>query len=167
MYGRLPRTSVPYIPDKLMPREIDKEKVRERDDMYKEKMAYFYDRKNGAKENQPLIPGEPVRVRTDNMKNWSTTGTITEHVAPRSYNVTTDQGTYRRNANHVMPDKSAMQTSTTPPPEAEATVPTTVVNLSDSTTVKPSDQSSGYTTRSGRAVKPINRLTLEMQCVKD
>ena len=50
VYGRLPRTNV-CIPDKLLPREIDKEKIREHDDMYKEKMAFFYDRKNGVKRN--------------------------------------------------------------------------------------------------------------------
>ena len=110
--------------------------------------------KMGLKETQPLAPGETVRVRTDNEKSWCTVGTVTDQVAPRSYNVATDQGTYRRNAKHIMPDKGIEKANITS--EAKINVP---VNLPDKT---PTIQRSGYTTRSGREVKPVEKLTLEM-----
>ena len=169
MYGRLPKTSVPCIPEKLLPKEIDRERVRERDDSYKEKMAFFYDRKNGVKETQPLIPGEAVRVRTDNEKSWSTTGTITEQVAPRSYNVSTSQGTYRRTTQHLMSDKSAEQTNSMLLSGTERNVPTNSVTVNNGATenaiANAHSQDSGYITRSGRTVKPVNKLTLEMNCL--
>ena len=165
MYGRIPRTSVPCLPEKLLPRLVDAKIIRERDDAYKEKMAYFHDRKHGVRETQPLIPGEPVRVRVDNEKSWQTSGTITEQVAPRSYVVTTDQGVYRRNAKHIMPDKSAEQTSAASPanPPLES-VPMQIPANSIVTNVAVSDQNSAYTTRSGRAVKPVTKLNLEIRC---
>ena len=81
-----------------MPTPIDTESMRERDNAYKEKMAYFDDQKHGTKETQPFVPGEQVRVRTDTEKSWQTTGTVTKQVAPRSFLVSTGQGTYRRTA---------------------------------------------------------------------
>ena len=153
MYGRLPQTSNPCIPNNLLPREIDREEVRERDDRYEEKMAFFYDRKNGVKESQPLAPGEPVRIRLDHEKSWSTKGNVVEQTAPRSYNVSTDNGGYRRSAKHLVLDKSAEQASSTVAPELPTT---TTSNLSVGT----NGNDSGYTTRSGRVVKPASKMNL-------
>ena len=166
--GDYRKTSVPCIPNKLLPSEIDKEELRKRDGTYKEKMSYYFDRRNGLRNTQSFTRGETVRVGNDNEKSWSTTGTVTQQVAPRSYIVSTDQGSYRRNAKHVMLDKgiekpcsSIVDNETS---EArDSNVPSAYVNLS--TNVGRSEQpnhSTGYVTktRSGRLVKPVNKLTL-------
>ena len=185
MYGRTPRTSVPCIPDKLVPKPVDTESMRDRDDAYKEKMAYFHDRKHGVRETQPFVPGEQVRVRTDNEKSWQTTGTVTEQVAPRSYIVSTDQGTYRRTAKHIMTDKSAKQTCASPtkPPPPEIVPPQTTAKPPSVTNPVPPEapvsspsvangnpavplvRNSEFTTRCGRTVKPVKKLNLEVRRV--
>ena len=79
---------VPQSREKHLPSPVDTSIMRERDNAYKEKLAYFYERKHGTRETQPFVPGEQVRrVRTDTEKSWQTTGTVTKQVAPRSYSV--------------------------------------------------------------------------------
>ena len=148
-------------------------------------MAYFYDRKHGTKKTQPFVPGEQVRIRTDNEKSWQTAGTVTRQVAPRSYIVSTDQGTYRRTAKHIMSDKSAKQSisNTSPtqsaPPQNDSTsqtdaetrsvidtAPPVATEKSENTVtpVNPIANNPEFpTTRSGRAVKPVNKMNLEIQ----
>ena len=160
-------------------------------------MAYFYDRKHGTKETQPFVPGEQVRVRTDTEKSWQTTGTITKQVAPRSFLVSTGQGTYRRTARHIMTDKSAGQPISNapptqpPPPQSDDDAsnantetrnvtsaappeePTTTNNvvsqrvMNENTTTPVTNNSQFPTTRSGRTVKPVSKLNLEIQRIDE
>ena len=113
--------------------------------------------------------GEAARVRTDNEKSWSTTGSITEQVAPRSYNVSTSQGTYRCTTQHLMSNKSAEQTNSMPLAGTERNAPTNSAIVNNSATenaiASAHSQDSGYIIRSGSTVKPINKLTLEMNCL--
>ena len=71
------------------------------DNKYKERMAYFYNWKNGVKVSQLFIPSEGVHLCTEKEKDGSATGTITEQVGSRSCNVDTGQGTYRHTAQHM------------------------------------------------------------------
>ena len=178
LYGRLPRTKVPCLPQKLASSHHDPEEVRASDDRYKERMAESYDRRHGVRAKNPMMPGERVRLRA-NEKDWSTTGIIKEQVAPRSYIVTTDNGgEYRRTSNHILNDYS----DRIPPPMA--TTPTAPDPTTDTDTAPapngpppgrpPSEPNAETpiqgdhphrrtTTMSGRTVRPVTRMSLEIK----
>ena len=98
-FGRKIRTRLPSIRESLLPRDSE---VRQRDAEVKCRQKLDYDRHHGVKTLPPLIPGDTVRIMTDNEKpGWTQPGTVTERCHNRSYIVSTPSGTFRRNRKHL------------------------------------------------------------------
>ncbi|XP_064595725.1 uncharacterized protein K02A2.6-like [Liolophura sinensis] len=100
--------------------------------------------------------GDTVRVKLDNEKGWVTTGIDTDKLpTPRSYNIETSRGKYRRNRKHLKPAPGITYEMT--PPEVDP--------LDDYMQETPivgnqpqANQHSGReVTRSGRVVRPPKR----------
>jgi hypothetical protein len=69
--------------------------------MAKESYSRQYNRHHGARPLAPLLPGDVVKIKTDD-KNWSNQGVVTGQAnTHRSYKVNTPSGTYRRNRRHL------------------------------------------------------------------
>lgn len=163
LMGRQIRTTVPTIDRHLEPKWPDMAAVRLQDKTSKENHAYYYDRHHGAAKLPELVTGQQVLVRTGLDKSWSTPATVVEPAdTPRSSIVMTDSGSiYRRNRRHLqlVPD--------TPPSVVEPPSPQgiPVGEPGGEKGINPNDHSfapdPAYgTTKSGRAVKPVNRLNL-------
>ena len=150
MLNRRMNTLVPCLPENLLPRMQNTQTIRSRDDTYRERMANNYDRRNHTKPLDSLAPGEIVRIRTDKMDSWENQGRVVKQVAPRSYEVETSNGTYRRNRKHLMLDKSDGTETVLPETEPQQ-------QIKNSETEMKSDQ---VVTRSGRVVKPVNKMNI-------
>ena len=89
--------------------------LREKEERFRKQLKQNYDHHHGVCDLPPLTPGDSE-------------GSVGEEVAPRSYEVTTAEGTYRRNRRHLIrtqnnvteqrnaDNKSADNTSETDPP---------------------------------------------------
>ena len=98
MMGRHLRTTLPVPSATLEPSWPDRETILARDGKYKLNSSKYHDQRHGAKPLQPLHPGNPVLVKTDEQKGWSEKGIVQgEADAPRSYNIETKSGMQRRN----------------------------------------------------------------------
>ena len=72
-----------------------------------------------TRELNELPVGSPVRVQDQSTKDWGTLAHVTDHVGPRSYEVTTSDGAVlRRNRQHIKP--SVMCDAPKLPPEESA-----------------------------------------------
>ena len=107
LIGRRLRSTVPMIPLLREPRVPDYSEVVKKDAINKRKQKSNFDTNHGAIDLTPLSPGDRVWVR-----NRGSESTVVTEAAPRSYEVQTPDGTYRRNRRHlvVLPHTS----STTP-----------------------------------------------------
>ena len=96
--GRRLRTTLPVAPHVLKPiREFPN--LREKEELYKEKMKQYYDRRHNARELAPLKPGESVLIKDQNKP------AIVQREAenaPRSYLAESAQNTYRRNRHDLI-----------------------------------------------------------------
>ena len=86
------RTTVPISRKQRMPQVLDPVSVRARDEQIKARQKCNFDDHRGARELPPLIPGDTVWV-----PDRGTEARVEEEVAPQSYEITTGDGTYRRN----------------------------------------------------------------------
>ena len=101
LMGRRCKTVIPCLPTLLEPRystRTDEQNMKRR----KAKQAYYYNR--NSRKRVPIVPGEMVRMRLPNQKEWSA-GRCIEEVAPRSYNVQVGDSLYRRNRNQLFATK--------------------------------------------------------------
>ena len=104
LFGRNIRTRLPCIQSHLLPRVLPRDtEVRERDATVKCKQRLYFDKHHGARPLPVLMPGDTVRIMTDNSvkPGWAQPGTMTEKCHDRSYIVSTPSGTYRRNRKHL------------------------------------------------------------------
>ena len=131
-FGRELRTTLPCLPSSLQPRLVDRDAVRERDTRNKLASKASFDRRHGAKELPELLPGDTVLQKLDNEKKWSDPATVIRQVAPRSYEIRSARGLYRRNRRHLMrtsrPIPQPVQISLpsipfTPPPTPSPVLP--------------------------------------------
>lgn len=108
LMGRELRTKLPSLPSNLDPNWPDLQKIRDNDAEYKLLCKQHYDRRHGARQLPPLNTGDQVRLKLDADKTWEVRGkVVTEHQLPRSFEIQTDRGTFRRNRRHLKPDYSA------------------------------------------------------------
>jgi len=161
MLGRQIRTTLPVLPKHLEPSWPRRETVQANDSQAKATQQHYHDVRASLHPLRPLEPGEKVLLRTDNENMWGTTATVAATAdTPRSYIVTTEHGTtLRRNRRHLRPIDTEQQLPTndgplgvsqTPPGTEDTTPATEDSDLCHST----------VTTRSGRTVRPVQRLDL-------
>ena len=104
MIGREIGTLLPTLESNLKPVSVNYEAVAESD--VKSKTAYrqFFDKRHGVRALPELQPGDAVRVKPDQQKEWKTPGVvIAKSSVPRSYVVKTPQSIVRRNRRHLRP----------------------------------------------------------------
>ena len=136
LMGRLLRNTVPTTRDQLQPQLIDPASVRRRDEHNKERQRKNFDNHRGARELPQLQPGDSVWL-----PDKKVAGKAGEVVAPQSFNVLSEDGSYRRNRRDIirLPD---------PPAPAE--------NMSQNT--RSPDESPEPLRRSTRDSRPPNRF---------
>lgn len=115
LMGRKIRTTVPVIPSQLSPNGADLEKVKKREQSYRQKQKLNYDKRHRAHDMPSLQPGDHVWV-----KDIQQRGTVVSTAdTPRSYIIEISGGKLRRNRYHC---------SRTPvAPESQVTIPHTSV----------------------------------------
>ena len=101
-YSRNLRTTLPCLPSTLEPRTVNKEAIRDRDTRSKLSNKLNFDRRHGSKELPELLPGDTVLQKLDNEKQWDNPATVVKQCAPRSYEIQSSKGLYRRNRRHLM-----------------------------------------------------------------
>lgn len=132
LMGRKLRTSLPSAPSTLEPKLVNTQELK-RWERRRTQQKSNYDRRRGARQPEPLRRGDIVWIT--NQQKQSVVQSAAE--SPRSYFVDTDTETPRRNRFHLKPM-----------PGADLTQESSVPDIGQDT----------YTTRSGRVVKPVNRL---------
>ena len=146
--GRKLRTTLPVVPDKLIPKLSDLAKLRVTEAETKRKQVAQYNQRHRASNLSELEPGETVYI-PDYKENAVV---INKTPQPRSYLVETDGGSFlRRNRKHLTPDPNQKSPSPikSPPPAAPVPEP------------KAPPSTMEKTTRSGRKVTPLKRLGFE------
>jgi transposase InsO family protein len=118
MMGRQIRSTIPVLPDTLVPEWPDLVQVAEKDRQAKRTYEHYYNKHHGVRPLTNLQPGDTVRVKFDTEKGWNRSGVVRQPAAtPRSYIVETPNGSYRRNRRHLQ------QTATVPtlpnPPDSD------------------------------------------------
>ena len=148
LMGRKLRTTLPVVPDKLIPKLPDLAKLRVTEAETKRKQDAQYNQRHRASNLSELEPGETVYI-PDYKENAVV---INKTPQPRSYLVETDGGSVlRRNRKHLTPDPNQKSPSPikSPPPAAPVPEP------------KGPPSTMEKTTRSGRKVVPPKRLGFE------
>ena len=132
-YGRNLRTTLPCLPVSLDPCLVNKEAVKDRDTRSKLSSKANFDRRHGAKELPELLPGDTVLQKLDNEKEWSDPATVIKQCAPRSYEIRSSKGLYRRNRRHLMrtsrPIPQPVQISLPSVPLTQPTTPDPVLPM--------------------------------------
>ena len=100
-FGRRLRTTLPTLPKTLLPRTVDPDTVRRRDETAKARQAKYHDSRHGARPLFELQPGDPVLVKKEGEKSWNQPATVHSKCAPRSYIIQTPNGHLRRNRRHL------------------------------------------------------------------
>ena len=120
------------------------------DAINKGKQKSNFDTHHGAIDHTPLSPGDRVWV-TDRGSD----ATVVTEAAPRSYEVQTPDGTYRRNRRHlvVLPHTS----STTPSSDEGSAESKSMPRLTEGSDTCESNDEQPVLRRSGRASKPPDR----------
>lgn len=96
--GRQIRTTVPIMAKVLEPKLPNHATVKKADDKAKRGYKESFDRRNGARELPPLQPGDWVRTKLDNEKQWTTEAkVVSKDQSPRSYIIDTGGRRLRRN----------------------------------------------------------------------
>ena len=100
MLNRRTRTLLPTAASLLEPRHVDIKSERSKLRICQDKQAIYYNR--SAKDLPPLCEGDVVRMKPFKLgeKKWNK-GVIQHRLDERSYEVETDDGTYRRNRMHL------------------------------------------------------------------
>ena len=89
---RMLQTTLPNTKENLTMMTVDREAIRDREERGKDMAKKNHDERHQAKHLSTLSPGQRVWIR-----DMEATGTIGRQVAPRSYTVSTNNGTIRRN----------------------------------------------------------------------
>ena len=101
LMGRKIRSTLPEVPQNLLPQWQYLEAFREADKAHKEKQKQCYDKSHRA-HSLPEIPNdEAVWVNTDSQQELGRT--VSTSSTPRSYLVEVPSGTVRRNRQHLIP----------------------------------------------------------------
>ena len=93
LFGRHCKTLLPVAGSLLQPSYTTEEDTRKIIGA-KQRQQYYYNRQ--SKPLKPMAEGDSVRMKLPGQDTWSP-GVCTGQQGPRSYHITTDRGTYRRN----------------------------------------------------------------------
>ena len=105
--GRKLRTTVPIIRKQLVPHLPDPALVRQRDEKEKQRQEKSFNKQHRVQELPELDPGDIVWVPDRNAE-----ATVMEQTDNRSYEVQTDEGSYRRNIFELQRQEPSEQTAT-------------------------------------------------------
>lgn len=146
LMGRRIRTSLPTVGSRLNPKTPDPDLLKNWEQQSRDKEKMNFDRRHGVHPLKPLHIGQRVWVSDQRQ-----TGHVTSpSEAPRSYMVETDRGVVRRNRGHLIP---------IPIPTTHAQSAREGSSLATNNMASLPTTSTGLpTTRSGRTVKPVDRL---------
>ena len=89
-------TKLPVVKAQLPPAALDLAEVRSWLDSAKRKQKQYHDQR-AAGDMPVLLPGDPVRVKVSDTKNWLPGTVVEHHKTPRSYVVECSGRKYRRN----------------------------------------------------------------------
>ena len=155
LMGRRLRTTVPALPTLLNPALPDYNTLEAKEREKRMNDARSFDKRHGARNLEPLVPGEDVWITDARVQGT----VVSTHNTPRSYLVQVPQGTLRRNRHHLVPlqtnsgvvnaDEQVGEDSATPEPAP----PPASTSGEDPTTET-------VRTRSGREVRKPQRLDL-------
>ena len=155
LMGRQLATRLPVVRQQLSPRRHRDVDIRNSDRHAKTAYKRYYDRKHGVSKLPLLQNGDPVLMKLDGEKQWSTPSTVVKSDPQnQSYVVETDAGIrYRRNRRHLQGVPHVV-----PPVPDDEPDDTDVPADPDDAVVPPVDVSAGpntplVSTRSGRAVR--------------
>ncbi|UYV60538.1 K02A2.6-like [Cordylochernes scorpioides] len=154
LMGRKLRTTLPIAPENLNPKLVDSQTLKRKEGRRRKDMKSRYDRRCGATDMEELSEGDTVWI-TD-MRTW---GIVKKKAStPRSYMVDTPVGTLRRNRFHLRKGYAVQYPAdpSTPTFSGEELVENEKTPVVD----YPSNDSEDgqIRTRSGRIVKPVDRL---------
>ena len=93
LMARKLRTNVPMTRGSLKPAVPDPTLLREREEQYRNRVQSNYDQHHGVRDLEPLSPGQTVWIPD----RGEEAHIVQEADTPRSYEVQTSEGTYRRN----------------------------------------------------------------------
>ena len=149
--GRKLRTTLPIIHKQLKPSLPKERVVREKERKLKERNKSNFDSRHGARELQPLQPGDTVWIPENKSE-----GTVVEQSNPRSYTVRVQDGTIRRNRRNliVLPDPQESESTEEQSKEGNCQEQTQDTGGTETIPVDGGTQK----TRSGRVSKPPVRL---------
>ncbi|KAK2178577.1 hypothetical protein NP493_538g01007 [Ridgeia piscesae] len=101
--GRQLATRLPVVREQLSPRQHRDEDIRNSDQRAKTTYKRCYDQRHGVRKLPPLQNGEPVLLKWDGEKQWSTSiAVFRSDPQNQSYVVKTGAGIcYRRNRKHL------------------------------------------------------------------
>ncbi|XP_053402903.1 uncharacterized protein K02A2.6-like [Mercenaria mercenaria] len=173
LMSRQLRSILPVMDSNLEPRIPDKSSVRNKMQNIKNRSKFYYDR--SARPMKSLEKGEGIRIRQG--KTWQP-AVVSKQVNDRSYIVRTeDGGMYRRNRRHLLkshekpfdeidfPSLPATPPAPplnfqTPQPSCPKISPDPIKQENVTNYNSNPDSSALYQTRSGRNVRPPDRLNL-------
>ncbi|XP_055505524.1 uncharacterized protein K02A2.6-like [Leucoraja erinacea] len=162
LMGRRLRTTVPALPTLLNPVLPDYNALgaKEREKRWND--ARSFDKRHGARNLEPLIPGEDVWITDARVQGK----VLSTHNTPRSYIVQVPQGTLRRNRQHLVPlQTNSGVVDADEPPVGEEPAPPEPAPPDPAPPVTASPSGEGPTTetvrtRCGREVRKLQRLDL-------
>ena len=156
LMGRRLRTFIPVTEEMLKPQLYDPEEVLPKLKERQRKQKVQHDRT--AKELPPLKEGEVVRLKEGN--KWKPARVTQILPSPRSYQVETEKGVYRRNRRHLLKTEESQTPDVTTddvPMEIESdAVP--VATTPDNPETQPVEMPVTTTTRSGRTIREPERF---------
>ncbi|KAK7100951.1 hypothetical protein V1264_023812 [Littorina saxatilis] len=95
--GRKMRTTLPTLASNLIPKTVRRDAIKARDEQAKLRNKSDHDRRHGTETLPPLTPGDVVLQKLDHEKSWGKPATVLRQCAPRSYEIRSERGQYRRN----------------------------------------------------------------------
>ena len=110
------RTILPEVREKRIPKVVDFQVLEERDEVLKDRQKKDYDARHRTKALPQLDPGDYVWL-----PDRETTGKVVTETAPRSLIVDTQNGTFRRNCQHLNKLPEPQEPDQTTPSEEACT----------------------------------------------
>ena len=157
LYNRRLRSNLPMVDSLLDSQQIDTKSVRGRKEEAKVKQKQRYDRH--AQDLSKLKPGDHVILQDMNTNTWSKRGIVKSVLPNRSYQIEMESGEIRRrNRRHIRLNPSQQRLPTQDDYELDDNADETPAEQPPDGSVTSSTRA--RTTRSGREVKPPNRLDL-------
>ncbi len=145
LMGRRLRTTVPVLPELLNPKIPDLNVLRSKEAQSRSSQKANFDWRHRARDLVQLEPGQTIWAKDIGH------ATVQEKAeTPRSYNIETSSGSYRRNRRDLLPISSPARST---PPACSTPSP-----AGTPTPAKSPSETTVTVTRAGRKVKPPKRL---------